>query len=165
MVSRPAKRRHDGGEHDEHDDDHGADVDLGAPEHAWWAQRSTEHLWTPRAEPPPDDRPPRDVLAEHFGPDWRTSFGFDASADVDSEAATDADAPEPAPVEEADPYVVLGVAEAASWDEIVAAHRSLARAHHPDLVAQRPEQERADADQRIRQINIAYQELRVRRAR
>lgn len=172
MVPRPHNRRREG-------DEAGADadedtVDLGAAEHAWWAQRPTEQAWTPRPMPPPEDTPPRDILAEHFGEDWRTSFGFDPPP----AALSSGPSPEPEPEAEAapppppgavrsgsDPYLVLGVPEAASWDEIVTAHRALARAHHPDVVAQRPAVERAAAEDRIRELNIAYQALRVRRGR
>lgn len=170
MVPRPNPRRRDGdGAGADADDD---SVDLGAAEHAWWAQRPTEQAWTPRPQPPADDTPPRDVLAEHFGPDWRTSFGFDPPPTPPTPPSSGpSPAPEPEPARPAvepsgsDPYVVLGVPESASWDDIVAAHRALARAHHPDLVAQRPAADRAAADDRIRELNIAYQALRVRRGR
>lgn len=167
MVPRPHKRRRD----DVGADDEGETVDLGAAEHAWWAQRPTEQVWAPRSQPPVDDQA-RDILADHFGADWRTSFGFGPLP-----AAAERPTPEPAPERqqdpgpaaepagEDDPYVVLGVDEAATWDEIVAAHRALARAHHPDVVGQRPDVERAAAEDRIREVNIAYQALRVRRGR
>lgn len=166
------------------------DVDLGAPEHAWWAQADL-------AEPPTrDDAPerapepaseaasetpaetpagtpagPRDVLAEHLGSDWRSAFGFDHAGPV---VPPPKQRPEPerepiaepeAPVDTSDPYAVLGVEHAASWDEIVDAHRALARRHHPDRMVGRPPDELEAAEQRIRDINVAYQELRVRRGR
>lgn len=167
MVPRPHKRRRDG-EAAGAEDDEGS-VDLDAEEHAWWAQRPTEQAWTPRPQPVADDQPPRDILAEHFGADWRTSFGFDPPpADAGPHPPEPASEPGPGtdpPSVDSDPYAVLGVAEGATWEEIVAAHRALARSHHPDLVAQRPEAERTAAEDRIRQVNIAYQALRVRRGR
>lgn len=65
---------------------------------------------------------------------------------------------EPVP-ESDDPYVVLGVAETASWPEITAAHRRLAKQHHPDYT------DEAGSHDAIRRLNIAYVELRHRRGR
>ena len=56
----------------------------------------------------------------------------------------------------ADPYAVLGVARSAPWEQIVAAHKRLARAWHPDA---------GGDEDLIRQLNAAYAELRVRRGR
>ena len=69
-----------------------------------------------------------------------------------------------------DPYAVLGVPNSASWDEIVAAHRSLARRFHPDRVAslaEGPDDElvKTAGDQIMAKINGAYRELRVRRGK
>lgn len=149
------------------------DVDLDAPEHAWWAHGDI-HLTREQPEPEPEPKPeqveaPRDVLAEHFGTDWRTSFGFDHPGPVRPPRDRGRERePEPIhepdpPVDTSDPYAVLGVEPSASWDEIVDAHRALARRHHPDRLAGRPADEVAAAEQRIRDINVAYQELRVRR--
>jgi curved DNA-binding protein CbpA len=41
----------------------------------------------------------------------------------------------------------------------------MARLHHPDRLFGQSEDEVAAAEEQIRRINIAYQELRVRRAR
>src|SRR5688500_4622038 len=73
-------------------------VRLDGDDHAWWAKEEVTTAWQPRAakaEPEPE----RDILAEHFGPDWRTSFGFTPSGEA---------AVEP---REPDPYEVLEVAE------------------------------------------------------
>ena len=69
-----------------------------------------------------------------------------------------------------DPYAVLGVPSSATWDEIVAAHRSLARRFHPDRVATLAEGTGDDlvtgaGDQIMAKINGAYRELRVRRGK
>ncbi len=146
------------------DDEPDEPVRLDDDAHAWWAQRPVEELWRPREEPRGAAEPERDVLAEHFGTDWRTSFGFDPPP-------PGADAPDPEPAEDddlpdgADAYAVLGVDPAASWDEIVAAHRAMARRHHPDRVASEGPAAVAAAEERIVRVNAAYAELRVRRGR
>ena len=119
----------------------------------WWSRTDVARAWAPPASPEADKPPPRDLLAEHFGDDWRTSFGFDA---IVGEERAD---------EHPDAYRVLDLAPSATWEEIVAAHRDHARAHHPDLLVGRSPEERADGEERIRVINAAYHELRVRRGR
>ena len=52
-----------------------------------------------------------------------------------------------------------------TWEEIVEAHRSMARTHHPDRLFGQSDEERAEGEERIRVINSAYQELRVRRGK
>ena len=158
------------------DDEH---VALDSEEHAWWAQRDVSEVWVPRGEPaaePVDGRGgARDILADHLGEDWRTAFGFTTA---DGTPVTEAPEPEPAavppgteaqpgeePVDTSDPYAVLDVASTATWEEIVDAHRRQARRHHPDRLVGRPDDEIAAAEDRIRQINAAYRELKVRRGR
>jgi DnaJ-domain-containing protein 1 len=150
------------------DDDH---ADLGADEHAWWAQRDIEDAWAPHVRHAPEEQQPkRDVLAEHFGADWRTSFGFDATDDArarpTSTAPPEREPDRPAPViDTSDPYSVLEIEPDSSWEEIVQAHRNQARRHHPDRLFGRSDDEVAAAEDRIRVINVAFQELRVRRGR
>lgn len=132
---------------------------LDDDEHAWWAQRDIDAVWTPREAPTLDDPPPeRDVLADHFGEDWRTSFGFDEPAGPPGPG-------EPSPPEPTDPYEVLGIDASATWEEIVEAHRRLARHHHPDRLVGRTDAEVAAGEDRIRAINAAYAELKVRRGK
>jgi hypothetical protein len=175
MASRFPRRRRDRSE-SEPPTEPDEDVRLDGDEHAWWAQRDIDEAWTPREPPPPPEDPEkaRDVLAEHFGADWRTSFGFEP-ARVDGPADGAASGPAAEPVDEApeldeptdgsDPYAVLGVDQGASWEEIVEAHRRMARRHHPDRLVGRAPAEIEAGEDRIRVINIAYQELRVRRGR
>jgi hypothetical protein len=135
-------------------------VHLDDEDNAWWAQSEVERAWTPkvRKSPEPDDK--RDILAEHFGDDWRTSFGFTppTAEELAAEAAREQQA-----IDSKDPYAVLQVDPTATWDEIVAAHRHQARSHHPDQLFGRSEAEKAASEDRIRVVNAAYQELRVRR--
>ncbi|MGH9085304.1 MAG: J domain-containing protein [Acidimicrobiales bacterium] len=164
-------RAPDSGRDDEH-------VDLDSEEHAWWAQRDVSEVWAPRGEPvaePVEGRgDERDILADHLGEDWRTAFGFTTA---DGTPVTEAPEPRPAgppeaevpsasdPIEASDPYAVLDVASTATWEEIVDAHRRQARRHHPDRLVGRPDHEIEAAEDRIRHINAAYRELKVRRGR
>lgn len=78
------------------------------------------------------------------------------------------DEPVDAPSDEidpSDPYSVLGIEPSATWEEIVDAHRRQARRHHPDQLFGHSAVEIARAEERIRDINVAYQELRVRRGK
>ena len=60
---------------------------------------------------------------------------------------------------------MLEVEPTATWEEIVAAHRHQARVHHPDRLFGQSEEEKAEGEDRIRVINAAYQELRIRRGK
>jgi hypothetical protein len=131
-------------------------------DHAWWAQEDVKEVWRPKERPAPsmEAEPKRDILAEHFGDDWRTSFGF--TPPTDEQLAAEAEAEQQA-LDDQDPYKVLQVEPTASWDEIVAAHRQQARAHHPDRLFGQSAEERAEGEDRIRIVNAAYKELRIRR--
>lgn len=63
-----------------------------------------------------------------------------------------------------DPYVVLGVPASANWDQIVSAHRRLAKLHHPDRLLDAAPDDREKSEERMAEINLAYAELRRRRA-
>jgi DnaJ-domain-containing protein 1 len=162
MAPRFSRRREPA---DEPSGDDPETVDLDDADHAWWAQRPVEEVWRPRERPSPEESTaPRDVLAEHFGADWRTSFGFDPPAPTVPEEDPGPTEAEP-PVDTSDAYAVLGVDAVATWEEIVDAHRRMARRHHPDRLVGRPEHEVAAGEDRIRAVNAAYAELKVRRGR
>jgi DnaJ-domain-containing protein 1 len=132
-------------------------VRLDGDDHAWWVQEEVKEVWRPRANQPPAEEPQRDILADHFGADWRTSFGFTPKDDQQTDGGSESRA------EEQDPYEVLDIEPTATWDEIVAAHRHQARVNHPDLLFGQSDAEKAESEERIRIINAAYKELRVRR--
>jgi curved DNA-binding protein CbpA len=57
-----------------------------------------------------------------------------------------------------DPYLILGVPQAATQAEIAQAYRARLRAHHPDTRASQPSP--PGSDERLRQILAAYAVLR-----
>ena len=141
-------------------------VDLDGEDNAWWSRQEVTDIWRPQRRRAPDAAAPepveRDILAEQFGDDWRTSFGFTPPTE-EERAAEEARARQAQ--DDEDPYKVLQVEPTATWTEIVAAHRHQARLHHPDRLFGQSDEERAEGDDRIRVINAAYQELRVRRGK
>jgi DnaJ like chaperone protein len=62
-----------------------------------------------------------------------------------------------------DPYEVLGVSQEADLSEVRAARNALIKTHHPDrlMAAGLPEEMRRISEERVRQINRAYEELRL----
>lgn len=53
-------------------------------------------------------------------------------------------------------YEVLGVASTATGDEIKAAHRRLVQIYHPDRFTNLPADVRAEAEQRMKEVNAAF---------
>jgi curved DNA-binding protein CbpA len=64
-----------------------------------------------------------------------------------------------------DPYAILRLDRSASWEEILTAYRRQVRWWHPDGLVRASDAERRACEQRIRALNAAYHELRVRRGR
>jgi len=60
-----------------------------------------------------------------------------------------------------DPYDVLGVDKNASQDQIKSAYKKLAGKYHPDKVSHLGEEFRDLAEQRFKEIQEAYQKLKV----
>ena len=58
------------------------------------------------------------------------------------------------------PYEILGIRPNASLQEITAAYRKLAQENHPDKVSGLAEEFRQLAEQRMKIINVAYDELK-----
>jgi hypothetical protein len=80
--------------------------------------------------------------------------GSEADPAIDLTDAAPA-APEPT-IDLTDPYAFFGVAPSATWDEIVAARNQLLRTWHPDA---------GGDDDRLRMLNAAFAELKIRRDR
>lgn len=62
-----------------------------------------------------------------------------------------------------DPYVVLGLDRGADERAIKRAYRKLISQHHPDKLGDVPEELKRRAEERARDINAAYERLRVER--
>ena len=63
-------------------------------------------------------------------------------------------------------YRVLGLDASATWDEVVAAHRELAKKYHPDRMIGATPAEVMDATERLMEISDAYAQLeKARRGR
>ena len=60
------------------------------------------------------------------------------------------------------PHELLGVESGASQEEISSAYRKLVQQYHPDRVADLGPELREVAEQRMKEINAAYQELKQR---
>lgn len=61
-----------------------------------------------------------------------------------------------------DPYTVLNVNRNASWEEIRASYRVLANQYHPDKVLHLGDEFRELAETRFKEIQSAYEALRVK---
>lgn len=90
---------------------------------------------------------------------------FERPAEPAAATAEPGGGPEPA-AGARDPYDVLRVAPSSSWDDVVAAHRKLVRRWHPDGLGEASTEEARElcAD-RMREVNEAYQAIRVKRGR
>ena len=74
------------------------------------------------------------------------------------------DEPQPVELGPTRSHQVLGVPLGASRQEISQAYRKLALMHHPDRVASMGQEARQYSEERMKEINAAYAELRQRGA-
>jgi hypothetical protein len=65
-----------------------------------------------------------------------------------------------AALEEKSPFVILGVTPNASPEEITQAYRQMAKQYHPDRVAHLGPEFQGLAEERMKEINAAYDKLR-----
>lgn len=141
---------------DEEPDDNES-VDLSDPEYAWWAARDElKRAWTPpKKKAATTAGAPRSPFEEKYSSESLFNWA-------------DGPAPDDHTIGGAgsllDPYSVLGLQPGASLDEVVSAHRVLAKKYHPDRQFQATEADRNEANQTMLRVNAAYQELRSRLA-
>ena len=135
-------------------------VDLSSEEHAWWADRDDVN-GVPQGGQGSSRRTGAHVREPIGGKARRETFAdyFTAASLYRSTPAAE----RPTPVD--DPYAILGLPETSSWEEITAMHRRLAKEHHPDRLSDATDEQRATSEAYMRELNIAYMELRRRRGR
>ena len=109
-----------------------------------------------RKEPEPEPEPDPQRAREFFKRQFTTESLFTWTVTPTCETVIDLRDPE-------DAYLVLGLPIGAPWVEVVRAHRSLARRHHPDHNVGSSEEARRKADVAIRNVNAAYELLQRRR--
>jgi hypothetical protein len=122
-------------------------------EHAWWAER--ERLQRVFVAPRVDDEADESPLSEFWSPESLFTWGRRPGDD---------DAPYYEDEQPFDPHEVLGLPLYAPWDQVVAAHRRLAKEHHPDRLVDATPEDRATSEERMRLVNQAYNELRRQRS-
>ena len=115
----------------------GGTVDLSGEDHAWWSQARVNHTFA--SERPPTARERADDQAE---PEAMLSTWVSTSPDA------------------ARAYQTLGIDGGASWDEVVATYRELARFWHPDRLAESPPAIQEEGQRRMSAFNAAYEDLR-----
>ena len=116
-------------------------------EHAWWAERDRlERVFV--ASPTDTSATTKDPLSEFWSPESLFRYDQRPADGTDEEDALP------------DPYGVLGLPTYATWPEVTAAHRRLAKQCHPDMMVGAPQEERDAAEERMRTVNRAYNQLR-----
>ncbi len=106
-------------------------------------RRMTDDEWQRIFGPRPAGGNAQGTAGPHAGPGW---------AQTDSGAALD----------ERTAFARLELDADATMKEITRAYHRLAHRYHPDLTAGLPEDERALAEQRMKELNVAYALLRSR---
>lgn len=143
-------------------------VDLSQDEHAWWTNGRVQSAPGLATDAAPEPAPER---AGDPGP-WGFTDVFAADVDgaIDREfgeattgegAATDARNLAEVFAEEG-AYRTLGLDPGASWDDVVLAHRRMAKRYHPDRLISADDQTRAEGEQQMVDANAAYETLRQR---
>ncbi|MCB1256504.1 MAG: J domain-containing protein [Microthrixaceae bacterium] len=88
-----------------------------------------------------------------FGQYYSSDSLFDTSRETDVTSTTSDG-----------PYAVLGLTRQASWEQIRRAHRSLVSTLHPDRYVGESPEVIAHAEQRVRDVNEAFAEIRRQRS-
>ena len=132
-------------------------VDLGDADHAWWTNGTVNHVPTG-----PTAAPEEPTETSEFFAEWSTDSLFVTGAETTTPTnGLPGDDGYTGPplfaVDEA--YLLLGLDQDASWDEIVSAHRKLAKRYHPDRLVNASPEARARGEQRMAELNVAYESL------
>lgn len=99
---------------------------------------------------------------------WEVETDFERFLDAPEHAwwtGGDGEPPASPTHPEPDPYAVLRIPKDATWEDILTAYRRQVRWWHPDGLGEANGVERDACEDRIRVLNAAYAELRVRRGR
>ncbi len=145
-------------------------VDLSDGDHAWWANSRVQHAPTfaPEHEPgagagiasgPTDESAWAftDVFAADV--DGAIDREFGAASTHESDAGTDPRTLAEVFMEET-AFRTLGLEPGAPWEDIVLAHRQMAKRFHPDRLVHAEDHERAEGEQKMIEANAAYETLR-----
>src|SRR3954464_12622451 len=111
----------------------------------------------PRAEP--DEPQPDEPQPEAPGTTRARTYDTQIPQDAPPPRAEPND-PQPVELGPTRAHQVLGVPLGASWQEVSQAYRRLALMHHPDRVAGMGLGTRGYSEERMKEINAAYDELR-----
>lgn len=140
-------------------------VDLSDGDHAWWASSRVQHAPSYAPEAPDGDGAP-DAQGRW---DYRDVFAADVNGAIDREFGPQgADSPRPddegrdlAEVfAEESAFRALGLEPGAPWDDVVVAHRRIAKRYHPDRLIHAEDHERVEGEQKMIEANAAYETLR-----
>lgn len=143
------------------DDDETVSLDDDA--YAWWAHRdqlSRAFVPKERTEAGPGSvrpDPAEQQRSSAFAEQYSTESLFNWASGSEPDAPTHGGRGTPL-----DPYRMLGLQPGASLEEVVGAHRRLAKEYHPDRHHGVDEAGRAHAAEQMSLINAAYHELRSR---
>ena len=143
-------------------------VDLSDGDHAWWANSRVQHTPTFTSEEPaatvgaptPADGEPW-VYTDIFAADVDGAIDRELGATGEETAQGGADARNLAEVfVEESAYRTLGLDPGAAWEDVVLAHRRMAKRFHPDRLIHAEDHERAEGEQKMIDANAAYETLR-----
>lgn len=142
---------------DEEDEEDMVSFDDDA--YAWWAHREQlEHKFVPKHSDPVDLSAPEDhERHSDFADQYPTEALFNWATSSEPDEPTHGGRGTPL-----DPYGVLGLQPGTSLEEVVVAHRNLAKKYHPDRFYSASAEDQHDAAEHMSLINAAYQELRKR---
>jgi len=141
------------------DDDDGAD--LSEDEHAWWAAREGV-AGVPRGNAPQPEAPTAAPEESKFEDYWSAESLFDEQAKAappPTGEAQEVDLPGAMDLDSA--HLVLQVRIGVTWEEITAAHRTLAKLYHPDRLIEHSPEAQELGRHRMAEINAAHATLRA----